>query len=187
MEHENFQHLESVLTEDDKFSPPGLTNNRLNNGRKGNEGRFQSYNVGGKREGQAKGLIKPERVHQRVLVLTQKEAKILYATSSLPTSRSSPSPTPHSLTHSPPNPWGLAGKFSPGSVRLRFWLGNHLQNRTDGISTALHRRENNLRFDPMILLLPPPLATEDNSLNIHLQVWYTFLFQTSTQNYKFTN
>lgn len=30
MEHENFQHLESVLTEG-KFSPPGLTDN---NGRK---------------------------------------------------------------------------------------------------------------------------------------------------------
>lgn len=113
MEHENFQHLESVLTEDDTFSLPGLTNNRLNNGRKGYGGHFQSYNVRGKREGQAKGLIKPERVHQRVLVLTQKEARILYVTSSIPTSRSSPSLTPPRPNTLSPQPLGACWQVLP--------------------------------------------------------------------------
>lgn len=112
------------------------------------------------------------------LQIKQTEAKIL-VTSSTPTSGSNPLPYP-----SPSVP-RLSGKFSPESVQLRYCLGKaDLQNRM-GLAQLFHRKENNLLFEPMILLLTPPLDTEDKSLHINIQVRYAFLSETSLINFCF--
>lgn len=52
-----------------------------------------------------------------------------------------------------------------------------------GLVELFHMRENNLLSEPMIHLQPPPLATEDSSLNTNIWVWYAFLSQSSSQKY----
>lgn len=130
-------------------SHAGVTKIRLQHWQERKQRAFPKQQRGGQRRCGEQNA-NTERVQSVPPGLIQREAEILYVTSSTPTSKPNPlfyptSPTP-----------GLSGKLFPESIQLRHYCPGRadLQNRM-GLAQLLHSRENTLLFDLMILLLSP--------------------------------